>query len=113
MSNKRINLRDETDELLSRMSVRLYGFDTTKLNWREQQAAEEAAHRRWELEEELRRRNPQPEPILSEAEHLEKLRVELLTAKLQKVSSKPLRDTTDEELKEQLKILRSIVEGGV
>ncbi|MED3624681.1 hypothetical protein P4482_15205 [Neobacillus thermocopriae] len=101
---------EETDKLLSKLSIMLYGIDTTKLNWREEQAFIETWEKRRQLEEELERRNPKPKPVLSKAEELEQRRANLLWAKFEKVwNKKPLKDKTNKELHDQIQILRSIV----
>ncbi|PFP29833.1 hypothetical protein COJ96_09115 [Bacillus sp. AFS073361] len=101
---------EEIDKLISKLSITIYGIDTTKLNWREEQAFIETWEKRRQLEEELRRRNPKPERKLSKAEELEQRRANLLWAKFEKVRNKtPLKETTNGELRDQLQILRSIV----
>lgn len=101
---------EESEEILRRSSLTIYGIDTTKLNWREEQAFIETWEKRRQLEEELERRNPKPKPVLSKAEELQQRRANLLWAKLEKARRKnPLKETTNGELREQLQILQSIV----
>jgi hypothetical protein len=74
----------DTEEIIRRMNVILFGFDISKLNAREQKAVEESTFLRWELEVEAERRNPKPEPIRTKAEELELRRIELQLAKKMK-----------------------------
>jgi hypothetical protein len=108
--NEDLKSLEETNKLLSKLSIMLYGIDTTKLNWREEQAFIETWEKRWQLEEELHRRNPKPERRLSKAEELKQRRANLLWARFEKVrNKKPLKETKNSELHDQLQILRSIV----
>ncbi|MEK4406679.1 hypothetical protein MKZ26_20145 [Sporosarcina sp. FSL K6-6792] len=106
-----IQLWDSTDEVIRRMNVALYGFDISKLSVKEQKFVEESAVKRWELEEEAARRDQKPSPVLSDAKRLEKRRVEVLEAKIEKIAGgKPLKQLSNEQLEKQLKIMRRIYE---
>jgi hypothetical protein len=101
---------EEIDKVISKLSIALYGIDTTKLNWREEQAFIETWKKRRQLEAELERRNPKPKPVLLKEEELQQRRENLLWAKFEKVrNKKPLSETKNSELREQLQILSSIV----
>ncbi|MDP9742861.1 UNVERIFIED_ORG: peptidoglycan hydrolase CwlO-like protein [Bacillus sp. B2I3] len=101
----------EIDEFVSRTNIMLYGFDISKLPFKEQQLVEEQRKRRAELEEMKERLNPKPKPILSAKEEIERRREEIKWAKFEKVANgKPLKELTNDHLEKQLKIMRSIVE---
>ncbi|WEA43809.1 hypothetical protein [Priestia aryabhattai] len=100
----------ETEEILRRLDVALYGVDLSKLSAQERKSVKESTHRRWELEAEAERRNPKPRPILSQAEELELRRFQMLEAKFEKVAKgRPLKELSNNDLEEQLKILQTIV----
>lgn len=99
------------DEIERTMNVALYGFDISKLSVKEQQFVIETARKRRELEAEAERRNPKPLPEMTEAERLEYRWNEAMWAKFEKVADgKSMKNVSNEELEEQLKIMRSIVE---
>ena len=102
-----LKLWKEDEEIIRRMNVALYGFDISKLSVKEQRLVEEQAKRRIEVETELARRNPKPERELSKAEELELRRLQILEAKLDKITKgRPTRELSNRELEKQLKVLR-------
>ncbi|MEG8975392.1 hypothetical protein U8Y98_01600 [Priestia megaterium] len=111
MSNKDnvMNLQ-ETEEVLRKLDVALYGLDLSKLSAQERKSVEESTHRRWELEAEAERRHPKPNPILSKKEELELHRLQMLEAKFEKVAKgRPLKELSNSDLEKQLKIMQAIV----
>lgn len=111
MSNKdSVMNAQETQEILRKLDVALYGVDLSKLSFQERKSVEESTHRRWELEAEAERRNPKSRPILSKKEELEFRRIQMLEAKFEKVAKgRPLKELSNSDLEKQLKIMQAIV----
>lgn len=109
-SNEDLKRWEEIAEVIRKMNVTLYGFDISKLSFREQRFVEEQAKKRWELEAERERRNPKPKPILSKAEELEVRRLEAFQAKYEKIANgRPLKELSNDDLEKQLEVLRAMV----
>lgn len=101
---------NEAEDVIRRMNVALYGFDISKLSYKEQELVKQQAERRRELEEMKERMNPKPKPVLSKAEELEVRRLQVLEAKFGKIAKgRPVKELSNDDLERQLEVLKDMV----
>jgi len=74
---------EDWDKKISKLSVDIYGIDTSKMSWKEEQTVREMMKQRLELQAIYERKKPQPVKQLTKGEEMTKKKLLLRLAQIQ------------------------------
>lgn len=78
------NELQQQQKLIDKVDVALYGVKTRTLSFEEQQAVRSMAERRFQLEAAFERRNPKPQRELTRNEQIEKQKIIIRLAQIER-----------------------------